>query len=298
MRMRAVVAFVSIVVASRLATSPLGAQTAPPSTDIYLAPLSVRAGRPVIGTPVNVTHRAGYDNQPSFTLDSRAILYTSVREDAQSDIYRYDLAARTTSRVTDTRESEYSATVMPGGKRFSVIRVEADSAQRLWSFNLDGTDPALVLTRLAPVGYHVWIDADNLALFVLGRPNALVHATVSTQHSDTLARDIGRSLLRLPQGAGVSYVHQSGSRALLAAMSWPGGMSRDLVELPRRSQDVAWLVSGQALVGTGSRLVFWRNGAAGWTTAADLTAAGLTDITRLAVSPDGKWLAIVAVPAR
>ena len=29
-----------------------------------------------------------------------------------------------------------------------------------------------------PVGYHAWIDSRNLALFVLGKPNALVHANV------------------------------------------------------------------------------------------------------------------------
>ena len=32
-----------------------------------------------------------------------------------------------------------------GGTRFSVIRVERDSTQRLWSFALDGSDPQLML---------------------------------------------------------------------------------------------------------------------------------------------------------
>src|SRR5258706_10317133 len=149
------------------------AQSAPES-DLYLAPLSMENGRPVIGTPLNVTNRPGYDNQPSFTPDSRAILFTSTHEDGQSDIYRYDVASKQITRVTKTPESEYSATVMPGGARFSVIRVEKDSTQRLWSFALDGVDPKVVIETLKPVGYHAWIDASNLALFVLGRPNALV----------------------------------------------------------------------------------------------------------------------------
>src|SRR5262249_33319458 len=114
---------------------PLHAQG---STDIYLAPLSIQNGRPVIGAPVNLTNRPGYDNQPSFKPDSRSILYTSTREDGPSDIYRVDIASKAITRVTATPESEYSATVMPGGKRFSVIRVEHDSTQRLWSFALDG----------------------------------------------------------------------------------------------------------------------------------------------------------------
>ena len=36
----------------------------PPGTDIWLADLTLRDGRVSLGTPVNVTARAGYDNQP------------------------------------------------------------------------------------------------------------------------------------------------------------------------------------------------------------------------------------------
>jgi hypothetical protein len=265
------------------------------STDIYLAPLSVQNGRPVVGTPVNVTNRPGYDNQPSFTPDSRAILYTSTREDGQSDIYRIDVATKAIARVTSTPESEYSATVMPGGTRFSVIRVEHDSTQRLWSFALDGSDPRLVLQNLKPVGYHAWIDADNLTLFVLGNPNALVHADVRTQKADTLARRIGRSLAPLPGGGGFSFVRQDSTSVLVSA-TWPGFVTHDLVALPRGSQDIAWISPAIVMTGDGSRLLAWTKGTAQWDGVADLGVAGLTAISRLAVSPDGHWLAIVATP--
>jgi dipeptidyl aminopeptidase/acylaminoacyl peptidase len=265
------------------------------STDIYLASLSMQNGRPVVGTPVNLTNRPGYDNQPSFTPDGKSILYTSTREDAQSDIYRIDVATKTISRVTSTPESEYSATVMPGGKRFSVIRVEHDSTQRLWSFALDGSDPRIVLQNLKPVGYHAWIDADNLALFVLGNPNALVHADVRTQKFDTLARRIGRSLSSLP-GGGFSFVRQVDSTSTLMSATWPGFATQDLVELPRGSQDIAWVSPSVVLTGSGSRLFAWTKGTGGWEPVGDFAAAGLTAISRLAVSPDGRWLAIVATP--
>src|SRR5207253_1606507 len=114
--------FVSVF--ALLVASVATAQGGPPGTDIYLAPFSVQNGRPVIGAPVNITKRPGYDNQPSFTPDSRAILFTSVRDDGQADTYRYDVARKTIVRVTSTPESEYSPSVMPGGQRFSVIRVE------------------------------------------------------------------------------------------------------------------------------------------------------------------------------
>jgi dipeptidyl aminopeptidase/acylaminoacyl peptidase len=278
-----------------LGVSSVAAQ-APTPTDIFLAPITMQAGRPVIGAAVNITSRAGYDNQPSFTPDGRAILFTSVREDAQADIYRYDVAAKTVTRVTNTPESEYSATVMPSGRRFSVIRVERDSTQRLWSFALDGTDPRLVLEAIKPVGYHAWLDDNHLALFVLGSPNALVYATMNPPKYDTLTRRIGRSLSKLPTGPGFSFTQLVDSAQRVRSMTGPGATPRDLVSLPRGSQDLAWLPDGTLLVGSGSKMFSWQSGAIALADAGDLSSSGLRDITRLAVSPDGKWVAIVAVP--
>jgi dipeptidyl aminopeptidase/acylaminoacyl peptidase len=284
-----------VLIGLSAAVSGLVAQ-GPPSTDIFLAPLSIQNGKPVVGTPVNITHRAGYDNQPSFTPDSRSILFTSTHEDAQSDIYRYDLASKSIVRVTTTPESEYSATVMPGGKRFSVIRVERDSAQRLWSFAMSGSDPKVVMETLKPVGYHAWIDADNLVMFVLGQPNALVHGDVRTGKSDTLARRIGRSLARLPDRTGFSFVRMADSTSMLVSARWPGFATTDLIALPRGSQDIAWLSNDIVIAASATKLVYWHRGAATWTDVGDYASAGLADITRLAVSPDGKWIAIVAMP--
>jgi WD40-like Beta Propeller Repeat len=274
----------------------IAAAQATPSTDIFVATLSIQNGKPVVGPLVNVTHRDGYDNQPSFTPDSRAVLFTSTHEDAQSDIYRLDLASRSISRVTNTTESEYSATVMPGGKRFSVIRVEPDSTQRLWSFAMNGRDPKVIMQTLNPVGYHTWIDANNLAMFVLGQPNALVHGNVRTGKSDTLARRVGRSLAPLPDKSGFSFVRISDSSSTLVAARWPGFATTDLVALPRGTQDIVWASNDVVVAGSGTKLVYWHRGATAWTDVGDYATAGLTDITRLALSPDGKWIAIVAVP--
>ena len=50
-----------------------------PDSEIHLAPLRVEGGVLRLGAPVNVTNRPGYDNQPSFTPDGAAILFTSDR---------------------------------------------------------------------------------------------------------------------------------------------------------------------------------------------------------------------------
>jgi hypothetical protein len=283
-----------------LAAAHLGAQAAPPGTDIYLAPLRVQGDRIAIGTPVNITKRPGYDNQPWFTSDGRAILFTSIREDRQADIYRYDLASKNTTQVTSTPESEYSATIMPGGNRFSVIRVEKDSAQRLWSFALDGSDPRVEFERVRPVGYHVWVSPDAAVLFVLGAgrdASALVWADRSGR-ADTLARDIGRSLVSAG-GSGFSFVQR------MPDSTWHlrvGGSKRptsaaefiDVTAMPSGADFVFWLDANRILSAAGSRLLLWERAKKSWTTVADLGSNGISGLSRLAVSPDQKWVAFVA----
>src|ERR1044071_6706481 len=126
--------FALVVPSFRLSVLP--SVQAPSGTDIYVAPLERWAGPLPVGEPLNVTARAGYDNQPFFSPDGRSLYYTSARG-GQSDIYRYDFAGKASAQVTATPESEYSPTVMPDGKHLSVVRVERDSTQRLWAFTLD-----------------------------------------------------------------------------------------------------------------------------------------------------------------
>ena len=61
-------------------------------------------------------------------------------------------------------------------------------------------------------------------------------------------------------------------------------------DLPRGSEDLTWLPDGKRLImAQGNALRLWTEGS-GWSDLADLTASGVTKITRLAASPDGKWL--------
>ncbi len=277
------------------------AQAAPPATDIYLAEIRVNNRRVSIGTPANVTARPGYDNQPSFMSNGRAFLYTSVREDGQADIYRYDLDRKASARLTATLESEYSPTPLPEGNGFSVVRVEADSTQRLWAFAADGSRPRIVLDSIKPVGYHAWGDDHTLVLFVLGSPATLQIACARSPaaRGEVIARDIGRSLQRVPGRAAVTFVQRdSVAGPWLEAVDVRTHRVTRLVQTPAGADFFAWTPDGIVLTASGTTLYQWdsRRGAA-WEPVTDLAAAGLGNVTRLAVSPTGDRLAIVAVPA-
>ena len=277
-----------------LAALALAAQ-APPAADIYVADLTLGAGVVRVATPRNVTRRAGYDNQPAFLPDGRAFLYTSIRADAQADIYRYDPAADSGVRVTTTAESEYSPTPLPSGG-FVVVRVEQDSTQRLWRFEQSGAS-TLVLERVKPVGYFAYGDDHTLGMFVLGRPATFQVADTRTGNADTVARDIGRTIQKVPGKRAISFVRRvSETEWWITAYDLDTRAPTPLVRTLDGVDFYAWTPSGTLLAGKATILYHWTPGG-DWVRVADLGSAGLTNITRLAVSPAGDRLALVAVPS-
>jgi WD40-like Beta Propeller Repeat len=291
-------------------------QTAPPpDTEVYLAAVAVRDGRLTFGPPLNISSNPGYDNQPSFTPDGAAVLFTSVRGDRKpdptntaasgSDIYRYDIASGRTLQLTDTPESEYSPTVTPDRAHVSTVRVEAGGTQRLWRFSIDGRDPELVLADIKPVGYHAWIDDHTVALYVLampGQPATLQVADTRTGKASTVASAIGRSIQLAPDGT-VSFVKRAAgdgsgvSASLTVHRLDPRTMQTTmLVAVPSGATeaDIAWTPDGTLLVAQGSTLYGWRIGDHAFQPVGDLAALGLRGVTRLSVSPKGDRMALVA----
>ncbi len=289
----------------------------PPRTEMFLAPLSIEGGKVTVGPAVNISNSPGYDNQPFFTPDGAAILFTSDRTrmvsapvegvappPPQTDIYKYELASKRVVQVTDTVQGEYSPTVTPDGRGISAIRVESDGTQRLWRFTMAGKDPSLVLADVKPVGYHAWIDEHTLALFILGerpQPATLQVADTRTGKTRVIAEDIGQSVQRIPSG-GVSFVHRerptaepSASPVVTVKRLLDGKVETLIKAVPgATAPHLTWTPDGLLLTAHNGSLYGWRDGDGDWKSIADLTALGLTNVTRLAVSPNGNWLAIVA----
>lgn len=272
-----------------------------PSTDVWIVALEGR-GVPRVGRAENLTQRLGYDNQPSFTPDGLAILYTAIEGNGPSDIWRLDLSTRERTNITRTAvESEYSATPMPDGVHFSTVRVEADSTQRLWRFALRGDEaPVLLIEKIQPVGYHLWASDVTLGLYVLGAPlgapggapATLQLADVRTGTGEVVASDIGRALQKIPNRNAISYLQQGRDGAWITALDLITGRSVPIAKSPDQSDYHVWTPEGVLLVSSGSRLLAWVNER--WDVVADFAVDGVRAISRLALSPAGDRLAFVA----
>lgn len=289
------------------APRPQPAAQAPPDTEVYLAPLKIANGSIEIGQATNVSNSPGYDNQPFFTPDGSALLFTSVRGGGtQTDIYRYDLASKRIAQVTSTAESEYSPTVTPSNA-LSVVRVELDgnSTQRLWQFTQAGTDPKVILDNVKPVGYHAWANDHVLALFVLGQPATLQLADTREGTARIVATDIGRSIQRIP-GTGetreISFVQRerAGDAVKLVIKKLNVTTGEITVLTPAvdgaTEADIAWTPDGTILMVQDGTLYAWRAGQSGWKPIVELQRLSLSSVTRLAVSSRGDLLALVGSP--
>ncbi len=68
-----------------------------------------------------------------------------------------------------------------------------------------------------------------------------------------------------------------------------------VTELPIGIQDYVWINDTQILVGSGSRLYMYDTlGDSDWNRVASIEEYGIKNISRMAISPNGKIIAIVA----
>ena len=124
-----------------------------------------------LSNPLNISDNKGYDNQPSFMLGGRELLFTSSRN-GQTDIVRYNIRRRSKTWLTNTEGSEYSPIQIGKSQNFSAILLEKDGTQLLYRYNMRTGEGEVLIPGLK-IGYHAWIDRHRLISFVLGDPPSL-----------------------------------------------------------------------------------------------------------------------------
>lgn len=265
-----------------------------PSTEILLFDLSARKNSVSVANPVNFTNHKGYDNQPYFHPVATKIYYSSFNDDGRADIQVYDYKLKTKTPVTQTSEREYSPTVTPDRGHISCIIQRDNNAQDLGKYALDG-GPADVIIDNMIVGYHVWADNSHLALFVLGNPNTLHYLRLPTKKDTIIAENIGRSLHRIPGESAISFVHKVSEKEWLIKRLNTHTMEITTIAptLPGRD-DLCWLPDGKILMSDGTSLFFLAPGKSQtWQKVNSPAISSLKGITRLAVSSNGKKIAVV-----
>lgn len=259
-----------------------------PNTDIYL----FRIDQPGAKKPINISNNPGYDNQPSFWEDSESILYART-VDGQTEIARYFIGSGETKIITKTNQgSEYSPLQIPGSNDISSIRLDEDGLQLLYRYDLKGNSKVLV--PALKIGYHAWINENEMATFVLGEPATLQHINLKTGEATILKENIGRSMHSFKPFKGFSYVDKSKESSRIVLNNMEKKFDDGIIDLPAGVEDYCWSSDFlKIFTSQGSNIMISVEGQP-WKPFIDLSLYDLTGaISRMACSPDGKWLAVV-----
>jgi hypothetical protein len=249
-----------------------------------------------------ITDTSSYTNQPYFINGDSALVYTQMIKGvniSQMDIFVYDFATQSSTNLSNSLTSEYSATPTPDGKELSVIRVDSEGKQELWSLQFnDGEAIKNLLPGVEPVGYHVWDGATKVLLFVLGEPNTLRLASINkpTDLGRVLDTKIGPSLWSIPNSNLYSYTKNIDETTWqLRSVNTQTNSAAALVTMPVGSVYYAWSPESYAVTAVKNKLYQWKyeSGDNKWTEFVDLTEQCPGDISRVSFSSKGDKIAIV-----
>ena len=179
-----------------------------PDTEIWLYKIEKQKTGLVLTSPKNISKRAGYDNQPSFSNDGKKIYYVSIREDKQADFYCYDIGSERTIQITKTKESEYSPVITPDEKYLNAVVVESDSAQRIHFINAKtGVSEKKIETD--SVGYYTFLNTDTVLYYKLTNPHSLRYYVGSTGEDKWLGNNPTRAFKTINRHAFIYGVKDS-----------------------------------------------------------------------------------------
>jgi hypothetical protein len=275
---------------------------------IFLAPFEESAGRttrvaflvfdstgPRIGKPVlGITTHAQDDDEPAFLADSTGFLFTSNRDGKQSDIFRYDIKSKAVTQVTRTPEDEWEPMASSDGKTFTVVR---GPERRLWRFSNDGADAGPLSSHPGGVVTHASFSPTSAAAIVQrdADTRALQLIDTATGVADTIESGIGRSFFIRPDRSSIGFLKTVPDGSLVMR-EWAVATrkARETGFALEGADSVTCTPAGMLLMARRSKVFLFEPQTDRWIEFADLDKSKVRSITRLAVSPDGKWIAVVS----
>lgn len=244
----------------------------------------------------------GYNNHPAFFSNNELCLAVQMPGDEQPELYLFDLEKKTRTRLTQTREGEYSPFPMGDGYRFSAVRQtfgRTDTTLRVWEFPMDRlNDGRPIFKYYSNIGYYYWLNSVQMAVFLVDNPNQLAIADTRDDKLTPVATNVGRCFRQLPNG-NLAFVAKSNygawelkQKKLYGSQSTP---PETIAETLPGAEDFAVLPDGSFIMGKGSRLFRLdpRARKVEWQEIANLRLYNINNISRLAISNDLK-IAIVA----
>lgn len=267
---------------------------AQPNTEVYLLDIHAKDGKISLSNLRNISNNEGYDNQPSF-YDDNTILFSST-QNGQTDIAKYEIGSGEISWLTDTPVgSEYSPLRIPNSYDISAIRLDSTGLQRLYRYDrLTGQSEELL--KDLKVGYHVWYNEHILVYTVLIEDRMDLHVTnFEGEISYLVQKNVGRALHHIPNSNQVSFISKEANGHAVLSLNPITGKTAALQGLPNEVADICWLPDGRLIFPAGNSIVAVDPKSAETSSTIHVfKEEEINSISRMAVSADGKHMAIVS----
>lgn len=266
------------------------------NTEVFIAELDQTNETIRISNLKNISNDSGYDSQPSFA--NNELLLFAGNNNGQVDIAQYDLKLNKKSWYHKGSPSgQYSPQMVTATSEVFAVHLDTNGRQRLFRHN--GKNKYSEAHPDLQIAYFAMYNEDILVGTVLGDEGLdMIVADLKTKLVDTVFYDAGRSFHKMPAENSMSYtlVNKEGNHDVYQ-LDMTSFESFFVAQLPIGVQDHIWLSETSLLAASNDKIYLYDLfGDGEWKQVADLSESKIRNITRMAVSPNGTKLALVAEP--
>ena len=266
-------------------------------SEIYLFDLTLNNGVYTLKNAQNISNNSDYDSQPYFMPDSNHLLFSSSRDGKQTDIYEYNLLTQKTIQLTDTKHSEFAP--KPVGKTGDVSFVSEgfNPYQSVWKLDRKTGKQSWLLNSKEPVGYYQLDEPSGDVIFWSRYGWSIQYLNIK----DNVNRFVTGNALpstpqKIPESNRFSFVHRQTN-----SMLWIKSFDPQLFSITHvapiygNNYEYGWAPNGDILRFENNKLFVWpkNNKEVNWLVGQDLSTMVKGDISRITISNNGKYLALV-----
>lgn len=279
-----------VVFISAVVSLPIFGQL--PETEVWMADFKNVFRKPSLLSLSYLSgfHRATYNNQPSFHDYNEIYISSAKSLSDKTDLCALNIKDKTWRKVTQTPLiSEFSPTPLVPKQALSCVRIEEDgSDQSLWLYPLDRSHMGRrLLTQYSNVGYHTWVNENEVAVYLVSEPHILKKIHIQTGEESIVGEKIGRCTKT--DTDGFIYFVQKNSETVWSLTKFDPDQKiwTTIIKMPYQSEDFDITPQGIFITAKGSRLYSYdpkKN--ENWQILYDFQAYGLRHIERPVILRD------------
>jgi hypothetical protein len=272
-------------------------QPAPPDTEVHLFDLRVKDGEYVAINGKNISNNVGYDNQPFFTDKDQSVLFVSVRDGKQSDVYEYQIQSNELKQITKTEYSEYSPKTYADNQQVTFVSEGGNPYQTVWAQNRKDGKSQWLLNSKEPVGYYATNEKNSDVLFWSRYGWSVQYLNLEKKVSRFISGNaLPSSPQRVPNSDSFSFVHRQTNSEVWIKVFDPKDFSiTPIAPIYDANYEYSWAPNGDILRFKDNRIQVWPHKSKGyrWQNGRDLSGYFKGKAGRLKISHSGKHVAVV-----